>query len=240
MRTVSLSSALLSALCLLAGCEKPSNENPFFPLEEGRSWTYKVEIAFDDPEAHVDTSTLTLTNMGRVELNGAEAWRRRSDFGNEYWLRSDEKGVYRVASRSPTGKQAVLDASPRTVIPAKLTQDQKWSVSTVPYFIKRRSEWPPEFKYIDKYRNMTMNYSVQATDQKVSTPAGDFSGCLLIKGVADLNVWVENEMTYKEVPMVNLEWYCPGVGLVQLERREPTKARFFQGGVMRMTLLTTS
>jgi hypothetical protein len=46
-------------------------------------------------------------------------------------------------------------------------------------------------------------------------------------------------MTYKVAPMMNLEWYCPNVGLVQLERHEPTTARFFQGGVMRMTLLRT-
>ena len=242
MRNSHFPAALLGALCLLpllSGCEKPANDNPYFPLEAGRSWTYKVETTFDDPEGHVDTATLTLTNMGRVELNGVETWRRRSDSGNEYWLRADEKGVYRIASRGPTGKQPVLDPAPRTVIPAKLTRDETWSTTTVPYFIKRRSEWPPEFRYIDKYRNMRMNYSIQATDQKITTPAGEYSGCLLIKGVADMNVWVENEMTYKEVPMVNLEWYCPGVGLVQLERHEPTTARFFQGGVMRMTLLKT-
>lgn len=240
MQKLFFSLLLLLSLSLLAGCDKPSDDHPFFPLEEGRSWTYKVEVTFDDPDGYVESSMLKLSNMGRVELNGAETWRRRSDSGSEYWLRVDEKGVYRVASRSPTGKQAVLDASPRTVIPAKLTPDQTWSVSTVPYFIKRRNEWPQEFKYIDKYRQMTMNYSVQATDQKVTTPAGDFTGCLLIKGVADMNVWVENEMTYKEVPMVNLEWYCPNMGLVQLERREPTTARFFQGGVLRMTLVKTN
>jgi hypothetical protein len=53
-------------------------------------------------------------------------------------------------------------------------------------------------------------------------------------------LWVESEMRYKEVPMISLEWYCPNAGLVQLERREPTTARFFQGGVMRMTLLKTN
>jgi hypothetical protein len=37
--------------------------------------------------------------------------------------------------------------------------------------------------------------------------------------------------------MITREWYCPEVGLVQLEREEPTTARFFQGGVMRMKLI---
>ncbi|MFN5445342.1 MAG: hypothetical protein ACK5AJ_01705 [bacterium] len=227
---------VLVALSLLGGCEKPERENTYLPLAEGLRWVYKVEITFDDPESFVDTSTLTITNRGRHDINGTEAWRRRTDSGNEYWLRSDEKGVYRIASRGPASKTAVLDAASRTVIPAKLTQDEKWSIPTMPYFLKRRSEWPPEFKYVDKYRYLTMDFSIEATGQAVKTPAGDFNGCLIIKGIAPITLWVETETTYKPVPIVSREWYCPGVGLVQLERKEPTTARFFQGGVLRMTL----
>jgi hypothetical protein len=174
-----------------------------------------------------------------VDLNGVETWRRRSDYGNDYWLKIDDKGVHRIASRTPNDKVAVLDSAPRTVLPAKLSKEEKWTTTTVPYFLKRRNEWPQEFKYVDRFRDLTMTYAVEATDQKVSTPAGDYAGCVLIKGVTPLHIWHEREMTYKEAPMVNLEWYCPNVGLVQLERHEPTTARFFQGGVMRMTLLRT-
>lgn len=229
----------LPALCLLAGCEKPANDNPLFPLVQGMSWTYRIEISYDAPEPYVDKSTITMTNLGRVDLNGEETWRRRSDYGNDYWLKIDDKGVHRIASRTPNDKVAVLDRAPRTVLPAKLSKEEKWTTTTVPYFLKRRNEWPQEFKYVDRFRDLTMTYAVEATDQKVSTPAGDYAGCVLIKGVTPLHIWHEREMTYKEAPMVSLEWYCPNVGLVQLERHEPTTARFFQGGVMRMTLLRT-
>ncbi len=229
----------LPALCLLAGCEKPANDNPLFPLAQGMSWTYRIEISYDAPEPYVDKSTITMTNLGRVDLNGEETWRRRSDYGNDYWLKIDDKGVHRIASRTPNDKVAVLDRAPRTVLPAKLSKEEKWTTTTAPYFLKRRNEWPQEFKYVDRFRDLTMTYAVEATDQKVSTPAGDYAGCVLIKGVTPLHIWHEREMTYKEAPMVSLEWYCPNVGLVQLERHEPTTARFFQGGVMRMTLLRT-
>jgi hypothetical protein len=229
----------LPALCLLAGCEKPANDNPLFPLAQGMSWTYRIEISYDAPEPYVDKSTITMTNLGRVDLNGEETWRRRSDYGNDYWLKIDDKGVHRIASRTPNDKVAVLDRAPRTVLPAKLSKEEKWTTTTVPYFLKRRNEWPQEFKYVDRFRDLTMTYAVEATDQKVSTPAGDYAGCVLIKGVTPLHIWHEREMTYKEAPMISLEWYCPNVGLVQLERHEPTTARFFQGGVMRMTLLRT-
>ena len=229
----------LPALCLLAGCEKPANDNPLFPLAQGMSWTYRIEISYDAPEPYVDKSTITMTNLGRVDLNGEETWRRRSDYGNDYWLKIDDKGVHRIASRTPNDKVAVLDRAPRTVLPAKLSKEEKWTTTTAPYFLKRRNEWPQEFKHVDRFRDLTMTYAVEATDQKVSTPAGDYAGCVLIKGVTPLHIWHEREMTYKEAPMVSLEWYCPNVGLVQLERHEPTTARFFQGGVMRMTLLRT-
>ena len=229
----------LPALCLLAGCEKPANDNPLFPLAQGMSWTYRIESSYDAPEPYVDKSTITMTNLGRVDLNGEETWRRRSDYGNDYWLKIDDKGVHRIASRTPNDKVAVLDRAPRTVLPAKLSKEEKWTTTTVPYFLKRRNEWPQEFKYVDRFRDLTMTYAVEATDQKVSTPAGDYAGCVLIKGVTPLHIWHEREMTYKEAPMISLEWYCPNVGLVQLERHEPTTARFFQGGVMRMTLLRT-
>lgn len=230
---------LVGLLVMLGGCGKPVHENPLFPLKEGRSWTYRIDIAYDDPDGHLDSSTLTLTNMGAMTLNGAETWRRRSDTGNEYWLRADESGVYRIASRTPVDKSAVLDRVPRMVIPAKLTPDAKWSVGTMPYFLRRRNEWPPEFKYVDRYRHLIMDYSIEATNQKVSVAAGEYSGCVQFKGVSKVMLWVESDMTYKEMPIISVEWYCPDVGLVMLERREPTTARLFQGGVMRMTLQTT-
>ena len=122
---------VMLALVLLGGCDKPARENSYFPLAEGLRWVYKVEIRFDDPESYVDVSTLTITNRGRHDINGTEAWRRRSDSGNEYWLRSDEKGVYRIASRAPASKTVVMDAAPRMVIPAKLSPEEKWSIPTM-------------------------------------------------------------------------------------------------------------
>ena len=228
---------LLFCSFFITACDTPERENKFFPLAEGKSWTYAVETEFDAPEPRTDKSTLTIKNMGRSDFDGKETWRRRSDTGNEYWLRTDEKGVYRVASKSATSKTSYLDANIRTVIPAKLTKEEKWSTSTVPYFLRRRNEWPPEFRYVDKYRDLTMNFNIEAMNQTVTVPAGKFTGCLLVVGRAEINLWVESSNTYKDVPMINREWYCPDVGLVQLEREEPTTARFFQGGVMRMKLI---
>ena len=38
------------------------------------------------------------------------------------------------------------------------------------------------------------------------------------------------------MPLTTLEWYCPGVGLVRLERSEPVKSAFPSGGTRTLEL----
>jgi hypothetical protein len=39
------------------------------------------------------------------------------------------------------------------------------------------------------------------------------------------------------VPVTAVETYCPGVGLVRLERREELSAKFFRGGSTTLELI---
>jgi hypothetical protein len=38
------------------------------------------------------------------------------------------------------------------------------------------------------------------------------------------------------VPMLTREWYCPGVGLVRVERAEVSPSKFIVGGTLTMEL----
>ena len=40
------------------------------------------------------------------------------------------------------------------------------------------------------------------------------------------------------MPITTLEWYCPGVGLVRLERTEPANSTFLTGGTLTMDLVS--
>ena len=42
---------------------------------------------------------------------------------------------------------------------------------------------------------------------------------------------------FKDMPLTTLEWYCPGVGLVKVERVEPANSTFLIGGTMTMELM---
>ena len=127
------------ALGVLAGCDRPSHDNPLFPLAKGKSWTYQIETVYDDPDGKTVLHTFEMRNLGSAELgDGSTAWIRRSNNGHEYWLVSNDQGISRVAMKTPTQEQAVMDIQPRQVLPAKLAVGQTWTYLTAPYFLKRR------------------------------------------------------------------------------------------------------
>jgi hypothetical protein len=223
----------------LSACDQPAKDNPLFPLAAGKKWTYQIETVYDAPDAKTTTHTLEIRNLGSAELSdGSPAWVRRSNNGHEYWLVTDSTGINRVALKSPSKEQAVMDEEPRTVLPATLAVGSTWTTTTVPYFLRRRNEKPAEFRYLNKYKDLPMVFKVVDMDATLQTPAGKFEHCVRVDGTMEMLLWHDAAFAYKPTPILSREWYCPGVGLAQVERDEPTTAKLFQGGTMRMRLLS--
>jgi hypothetical protein len=227
------------ALLCLSACDQPAKDNPLFPLAAGKQWTYQIETVYDAPDAKTTSHTLEIRNLGSAQLSdGSQAWVRRSNNGHEYWLVTDNTGIHRVALKSPTKEQAVMDIEARTVLPAGLAVGNTWTNTTVPYFLRRRNEKPAEFRYLNKYKDLPMVFKVVDMDAALQTPAGNFEHCVRVDGSMEIMLWNDDAFAYKPTPIVSREWFCPGVGLAQVERDEPTTAKLFQGGTMRMRLLS--
>ena len=227
------------ALLSLSACDQPAKDNPLFPLAAGKQWTYQIETVYDAPDAKTTNHTLEIRNLGSAQLSdGSQAWVRRSNNGHEYWLVTDNTGIHRVALKSPTKEQAVMDIEARTVLPAGLAVGSTWTNTTVPYFLRRRNEKPAEFRYLNKYKDLPMVFKVVDMDAALQTPAGNFEHCVRVDGSMEIMLWNDDAFAYKPTPIVSREWFCPGVGLAQVERDEPTTAKLFQGGTMRMRLLS--
>jgi hypothetical protein len=181
---------------------------------------------------------MSFHNLGSASLaDGSTAWLRRSSNGHEYWFQFADKGVQRVAMKSPVQERAVMDEEPRQVLPIELAVGAQWKHNTLPYFLRRRNESPAEMRYVDKYKSIPMTYVLAAKDVSLDTPAGRFEQCVRVDGQMELILWHDETRSYKPTLLLTREWYCPGVGLAQFERDEPTTAQFFQGGRMRMRLL---
>ena len=230
MRTLTL---LATSTLLLAACRAGPGDDALFPLAEGRRWTYQVSTVVDEADATA-RETLVLANRGADTIDGAPSWRRRSDSGIEYWLRSDATGIYRIASRNPLEREPQLDAPRRYVLQKPYAVGTEWEAPTTAYVLARKNEVPREVRYVHK--SFPMHYRIEALAEKVQTPAGKFEGCLRVAGRAEIRLYVEALLQWREIPLSTLEWYCPSVGLVRLERKEPSPSRFMVGGSVTMEL----
>jgi len=107
----------------------PGLSSGFFPLESGHRWAYDVKTECEDNV--VEHEDLVLTTKGSDTLvDGGAAYRRRSDDGVDYWLRSDDAGIYRLASKSDLDAEPKLDAQRRYVLKAPLAAGSSSQATT--------------------------------------------------------------------------------------------------------------
>lgn len=227
---------MLAAVAVLSGCKPTPTSPALFPLEAGRSWTYRLVTSFDDPALAPERETLVLSARGSETLKGEALWRRRSSTGSDYWLRSDETGIARVASQGALDVEPKADEPARYVLRLPYVVGTQWTAPTGSYVYQRRNEFPRELRHLKRYQSLQMKYRIEALDELVDTPAGKFTGCLRVGGRADIRLYVDELFAWKDVPMLTREWYCPGVGLVRVERDEVSPSKFIVGGTLTMEL----
>ena len=225
--------ALLLA-AVLAGCTGAPADRAasLFPLQPGHAWTYRVTTTLDGQAPVSDT--LRLSTVEPARLGEQMAWRRRSSAGLEWWLRADETGIYRVASRGDRDPEPAPDAERRYVLRAPYATGTAWETPTAPYLLRRRHDYPREMHRV--HPAVPMTYTIEADGEAVDTAAGRYEGCLRVRGIARLRLYADAVNGWREAPLTTLEWYCPGPGLVRLQREEPTLSALISGGSMTMEL----
>jgi hypothetical protein len=230
---LALAAALLAGLLTLAGCGQPGGAGAdLFPLAQGRHWTYDMRTEREGDST--ERETVTLRNLGADNLDSGPAFHRRSDSGVDYWIRADDTGVYRVASKSDLDPEPQADRSPRYVLKAPYSVGTSWQADTTAYLLQRRQEFPREIKH--SHPRIPMTYRIASTGQAVQTPAGQFTGCTTVRGSATLKLFADPVSGWKDLALDTTEWYCPGVGLVKLVREEPAQSAFLTGGRLTMEL----
>ena len=219
---------------VVSGCGSGSAEKSFYPLDEGRSWTYRVTKNIDEA-TEPDVDFLSFSMKGSQTLESGPAQRRHSDNGVDYFLRSDESGIYRVGSRDTLQVDPKSDNPPRFVLKKPYVVGTQWQASSVAYLLQRRNEFPKEVRYTNK--PVMMVYAIVGLNEKIETQAGIFEGCIKVMGEAKIKLYVDATFNWREIPLFSAEWYCPGVGLVKLERVETSPSRFMRGGTMTLDLV---
>jgi len=220
--------SLLFMLMALTACSRTPDSQSWFPLEAGHRWTYTVTTRSGADTSERESLTLRTLGLATLVLDDQPAWRRRSDSGVNYWLRVDGAGIVRVASKSDMQADPVADSSGRFVLKAPFVVGTQWQAPTTTYLLMRTQEYPRELKH--SHPNIPMTYEIEAVADVVGTPAGSFSPCLRVRGSATVKIFVDAITGYRDQPLTTLEWYCRGVGLVKLERSEPSTSPMLVGG----------
>lgn len=224
---------LAPAALLLAGCSGPPPAASYFPLERGHRWVYEQAIEWEN--ATGEREALVLSTLGEEALpQGGQGWRRRSDSGVDYWLRADETGIYRVASKTDLQPEPQPDADRRYVLKAPLAVGTSWQATTTAYLLRRNADFPPEVRH--SHQAVLMTYRIAALGQKLGTRAGPFDDCIRVEGSAVIKLFADPVVGFKDLPLSTTEWYCKGVGLARLERREPAHSSFLNGGTLTLEL----
>lgn len=221
---------LCAALWGATGCSRPASD-AYFPLTVGAKWTYQLVTDMASPP--VDAS-LVMSVDRAITFAGKDVVVRRSASGVEYYLEQTPAGIRRVASRTDLEEDALLDDAPRTVLPEPPAVGAEWEAMTVPFLLQRNAEFPRELKH--RHKTM-MRYRIEAEHETVEVPAGKFTDCLRVRGQTSFKLFKDPQQGFSDQPIVSVEWYCKGVGLVRIDREEEVKSNFLTGGKIRYQLV---
>lgn len=221
------------ALLMLAGCRPGGSTTELFPLEGGHRWVYRQTTEYENNV--IEKEELVIDSLGADDLPAiGRAWHRRSASGVDYWLRSDDSGIYRVASKNDTEPEPVPDPSPRYVLRQPLVAGTQWQASTTAYLLRRRQEFPPEIRY--SAAPVLMTYTIEAVGLTIDSAAGRYAQCVQVKGTAQMRLFADPVQGWRDMPLTTTEWYCPGPGLVRVVRNEPANSTFLVGGTQTLEL----
>ena len=227
---------LVAAALLAAGCSNNAPQgDSYFPLDVGARWEY--DVASDISGTLTHQTYITSVDRTIDYTGGDQVFVRRVDVpgtvGVEFWLRKDAQGISRIAKRTDIEEQAKLDANARTVIKLPLAKGVEWMVPTEAFIVLPKGDLGLKDLKMPK---ILMSYSVEAVDETLTVPAGTFKNCAKVVGNGNLPLYADAVTGFKDVPVQSTEWYCKGVGLVKLERKEDIVSPLWNSGKIVMEL----
>lgn len=214
--------AVLVGVCGI-GCSGDVPGSRFFPLVPGQSWQYQVQRTTMDGVVQMRH---ILTTLPTPAADSAVTAIRESIAGHRYAYLINESGTFRVSEDA--------EAKPEMVLPHTLEADTHWrSVTHTSVLENSGAPWESLFRI---EQEIEMTYRVEALNASVSTPAGEFSDCVIVSGYGKTSANVGNYIGVADIEVNSREWFAPGVGLVRMERQESTTAEALAGGSLTMVL----
>lgn len=231
--TVLSASRLAAALVLLtlATCGDSPRGGAYFPLTPGAQWQYRIGRTTMDGVAQ-------LRDLIKIDaLTPGEPADLRSSVtfdGQRFTYQVTNEGIYRVGVQHAHGSTLAEDTQRQLVMPAKPALDQQWHRRSVTAVLE--TQRPPFESLFRVQVPVEMHYRVASLHAAVTTPAGDFNNCLLVRARGTAAADFGNGIGPSSIEVTRAEWYAPNVGLVRMEHHERTSAPALAAGAIVMEL----
>ena len=141
-------------------------------------------------------------------MGGCPAHRRHTSDCNDYWLRSDRTGIYRIASRNPLDRFALADEPHRYVLGKPYQAGTNWQATTTAYVLQRPQRGaqgdPPHPQAVPD----DVHHRVDGA-RRSRVPAGTFDACMRVDGQAALRVYVDAQFAWRDIPLTHARVVLP-------------------------------
>lgn len=211
-----LLAGILASALALAGCQAEAPADALYPLTPGLRWVYAVDIEHTGRAPTHERRVME--NVDRVYFAGEDDVAiRRNDQGTRYYVARRADGLYRVAVKWVVHHTPIMDQPAQKILPLPVTADARWRESAHTYMLDRARPFVTQHA---PGNAITLDYRIENTRTAVDVPAGHFERCVHVVGETTFKLGADVGFAATEVPIVQQEWYCPGVGLTRLIRDE--------------------
>ena len=220
---------LLFFFLICSGCSK--KEQSYFPLSDGYKWRYDVLLETRDG---VQRQKYILNNLGKSEFDGIPVYLRESLDGTVLYYSDSNEGIYYLGSINDKEIKPEFNKDKQLVIPEPHVANTKWEQSTTTKLLKKTG--PPQKTVFEIFAKVELEARIESLDDVVTVPAGRFKNCMKITMSGSS---FKDAGNYVGLTLVNVEqtsWYAEGVGLIKMERIEPTKSNALDKGTLLIEL----
>lgn len=194
----------LAALLLFAGAGCDDDLTTYYPMDEGRTWNYRVSVSQDGESV---SANAVVANLATADVLGRTGVPQRSElFGQTVvrYLTERSDGIVEYAQQSGDTAPVAKDR-PDYVLKIPIVPGTSWSSS----WQSTTGGTPVDFPTVK---------AISTIRETVIVPAGTFADCLRIRIAGKNELGLPKGQTIIEVR--GEEWYAPGVGFIKGTFRE--------------------
>jgi hypothetical protein len=217
-------------LLCLAGCEESDIE--YFPLNEGKTWEYRIVTHDMDVEKKYKQLVI---NEGQQEVEGDQVFIRNINDEIQYLYKPGKEGIRRVGIRRKLDINTTLEEENFYTLKYPLEKGTSWEQETITGVLE--VVIAPFRRHYAFHTPVPMKYTIGSVDEKLKVPAGRFNKCIKVVGFGtSKKVEAEKTIGTVDVTVESSDWYCPNVGLVKSQREERTTSKVLVKGDFLMEL----